>query len=39
MSEPIKQGTGEPFGAKNFYPFLEGQMGSHHKAVVIKGRN
>ena len=26
MSEPVQQGTGEPLGAKDFRPFLEGQV-------------
>ncbi len=37
MSEPVQQGAGEPLGAKNFRPFLEGQAGGHHEAVMLIG--
>ena len=37
MSEPVKQGAGEPLGAKDLGPFLEGQVGGHHEAVMLIG--
>jgi hypothetical protein len=30
MREPIQQSAGEPFGAQNLGPFLEGQVAGHH---------
>ena len=37
VSEPVKQGAGEPLGAKDLGPFLEGQVGGHHEAVMFIG--
>ena len=37
MSEPVKQGAGEPLGAKDLGPFLEGQVCGHHEAVMLVG--
>ena len=37
MSEPVQQGTGESLGANDLGPFLKGQVGSHHEAVVLIG--
>ena len=37
MSEPVKQCTGEPLGAKDLGPFLESQVGGHHEAVMLIG--
>ena len=33
MSEPVQKGAGEPLGAKDFRPFLEGQARGQHEAV------
>ena len=37
MSEPVKEGPGEPLGAKDLGPFLKGQVGGHHKAMMLIG--
>ena len=37
VSESVKEGPGEPFGAKDLRPFLEGQICSHHKTVMFIG--
>ena len=37
MSEPFKQCACEPLGAKDLGPFLESQVGGHHKAVMLVG--
>jgi hypothetical protein len=37
VSEPVKQRTGEPFGAKDLGPFLEGQVRGQHEAVMFIG--
>jgi len=37
VSEPVKQCTGESLGAKYLGPFLEGQVGGHHEAVMLIG--
>jgi hypothetical protein len=37
VSEPVQQGAGEPLGAKDFRPFLEGQVRGQHKAVMLIG--
>jgi hypothetical protein len=37
VSEPVKQCTGKSLGAKDLAPFLEGQVGGHHKAVMLIG--
>ncbi len=37
MSEPVQQGAREAFGAKDFRPFLEGQVRGQHEAVMLIG--
>ena len=37
MSEPVQQGSGESLGANDFRPFLEGQVGREHEAVMLIG--
>ncbi len=37
MSEPVKQCAGESLGAEDLSPFLEGQIGGYHEAVVFIG--
>ncbi len=37
MREPIEQCAGEPLGAEDLGPFLEGQIGGHHEAVMFIG--
>ncbi len=37
MSEPVQEGPGESLGAKDLGPFLEGQVGGHHEAVMLIG--
>ena len=37
MSEPVKQRTGESFGAEDLRPFFEGQVRSQHEAVMFIG--
>ena len=37
MSEPVQQGTGKALGAKDFRPFLEGQVRGQHEAVMLIG--
>jgi hypothetical protein len=37
VSEPVQQGPGESFGAKDLGPFLEGQVGGHQEAVMLIG--
>ena len=37
VSEPIQQRPGEPFGAKDLGPFLEGQVRGQHEAVMLIG--
>ena len=37
MSEPVQQGAGEPLGAEDFRPFLEGQVRGQHEAVMLIG--
>jgi len=37
VSKPVQKGAGEPFGAKDFRPFLEGQVGGQHQAVMLIG--
>ena len=37
MCEPIQEGTGESFGAKHLGPFLKGQVGGEHEAVMLVG--
>ena len=37
MSEPVKQCPGEPLGAEDLGPFLEGQVCGHHEAVMLIG--
>ncbi len=37
MREPVKQCAGEPLRAEDLGPFLEGQIGGHHEAVVLIG--
>jgi len=37
VSEPVKQCAGEPLRAKDFGPFLEGQVSGHHKAMMLIG--
>ncbi len=37
VSEPVKQCAGEPLGAEDLGPFLEGQIGGHHEAMVFIG--
>jgi hypothetical protein len=37
VSEPVKQCTGESLGAKDLGPFLEGQVGGYHEAVMLIG--
>jgi len=35
MSEPVQKGAGEALGAKDFRPFLEGQVRGQHEAVML----
>ena len=35
MCEPIQEGDGEPFGTKDFSPFLEGEVGGDHEALLL----
>ena len=35
VGEAVEQGAGEPFGAEDFGPFLEGQVGSHHRRTAL----
>ena len=37
MSEPIKQCTRKPFGAKDLGPFLKGQVRGDHEAMMLIG--
>ena len=37
MSEPVQQGASESLGAKDFRPFLEGQVGRKHEAMMLIG--
>ena len=37
MSESVQQRTGESLGAKDLGPFLKGQVGGHHEAVMLIG--
>jgi len=37
VSEPVQQGAGEPLGAEDFRPFLEGQVRGQHEAVMLIG--
>ena len=37
VSEPVKQCTSEPFGAKDLSPFLKGQVRGYHEAMVLIG--
>ena len=37
MSEPVQEGPGEPLGAKDLGPFLEGQVRGQHEAVMLIG--
>jgi hypothetical protein len=35
MGEPIEQGSGQPFRAKNLSPFLERQVRCHHRCTAF----
>ena len=35
MGEAVEQGSGEPLGAEDLGPLLEGQVGGEHHAVVL----
>ena len=35
MGEPIEQGAGQPFRAKNLSPFLERQVRCHHRCTAF----
>jgi len=35
MGEAVQQGAGEALGAKDLGPFLKGQVGGNHEAVVL----
>ena len=37
MGEAFQQGTCEALGAKNLGPFLKGQVGGNHEAIVLVG--
>ena len=37
VSKPVKEGAGESFGAEDFCPFLEGQVGGKHEAMMLIG--
>jgi hypothetical protein len=37
VNEPVKQCAWESLGTKDLGPFLEGQIGGHHEAVVFIG--
>jgi hypothetical protein len=37
VSEPVQQGAGKSLGAKDFRPFLEGQVCGQHEAVMLIG--
>ena len=35
MCEPIQEGAGETFGAKDLGPLLEGEVGGEHEALLL----
>jgi hypothetical protein len=37
VSKPVKKSPGESLGAKDLGPFLEGQVGGHHEAMMLIG--
>ncbi len=37
MSEPVQQRTGESLAGKDLGPFLKGQVGGQHEAVMLVG--
>ena len=37
MCEPIQEGAGETFGAKDLGPLLEGEVGGEHEALLLVG--
>jgi hypothetical protein len=37
VSEPVQQSAGKSLGTKDLHPFLEGQVGSQHEAVMLIG--
>jgi hypothetical protein len=37
VSEPVKQRAGESLGAKDFGPFLKGQVRGQHEAMMLIG--
>ncbi len=37
VSKPVQKRAGKPLGAKDLCPFLEGQVGGHHEAVMHIG--